>query len=65
MKIILKLQNYYSPWELEREIDNFVAYYNNQRYYESQGNLTPADLYFGSKREVLSKREQIMQCALR
>ncbi|MBI6630824.1 transposase [Pontibaca sp. S1109L] len=27
-----------------RQIDAFVEYYNNQRYHESLGNLTPADV---------------------
>ena len=65
MKNIVKLQNYYSPWELEREITNFVAYYNHQRYHESLDNLTPADVYFGREKEVLGKRERIKQRTLR
>ena len=65
MKNIVKLQNYYSPWELEREITNFVAYYNHQRYHESLDNLTPADVYFGREKEVLGKQERIKQRTLR
>ena len=59
MKNIVKLQNYYSPWELEREIANFVEYYNHHRYHESLDNLTPANVFFGRQKEVLSKREEI------
>ena len=65
MKNIVKLQNYYSPWELEREIAAFVEDYNHQRYHESLNNLTPADVYFGREKEVLSKREQIKEHTLR
>jgi transposase InsO family protein len=61
MKNIVKLQNYYSPSELEHSIAEFVAYYNNQRYHESIDNLTPADVYIGRSEEVLTKREQIKQ----
>ena len=59
MKSIVKLQNYYSPWELDREIASFVEYYNHQRYHESLDYLTPADVYFGRQKEVLGKREEI------
>ena len=41
MKNVVKLQNYYLPWELEREIDRFVQYYNHERVHESLDNLTP------------------------
>lgn len=64
MKNVVKLQNYYSPSELELSIHKFVAYYNNQRYHESIDNLTPADVYFGRSEEVLTKREQIKQATL-
>ena len=44
MKNIVKLQNYYFPWELEQEISRFVDYYNNHRYHETLNNVTPADV---------------------
>ena len=59
MKNIVNLQNYFLPTELEVEIASFVNYYNHQRYHESLDNLTPADVYFGRAKEVLSKRDQI------
>ena len=59
MKNIVNLQNYFLPTELETEIARFVQYYNNQRYHESLDNLTPADVYFGRAKEVLSKRDQV------
>ena len=61
MKNIVNLQNYFLPTELETEIARFVQYYNNQRYHESLDNLTPADVYFGRAKEVLTKRDQIKQ----
>jgi transposase InsO family protein len=35
MKNVVKLENYYSPGELERALARFVEYYNNRRYHES------------------------------
>ena len=61
MKNVINLQHYYLPGELEREIERFVEYYNNQRYHESLNNLTLADFYSGRKRECLSVRKIIKQ----
>lgn len=61
MKNIVNLQNYFLPGELESQIASFVEYYNNQRYHESLDNLTPADVFFGRTKEVLTKREEIKQ----
>jgi putative transposase len=65
LKNIVKLQNYYLPGELELEIGRFVEYYNNQRYHESLNNLTPADVYFGRARQILSKRDRIKKQTLK
>jgi putative transposase len=59
MKNEVNLQKYYLPWELEQEIDRFVEYYNNERYHESLENVTPADMYYGRHREIITRREQI------
>ncbi len=59
MKNVIKLQHYYLPGELEREINQFVKYYNNHRYHESLNNVTPADVYFGRQREIVTRRERI------
>jgi len=64
MKNVVKLQNYYFPWELEQELSRFVDYYNNHRYHESLNNVTPADVYFGRNREILTKRDQIKRKTL-
>jgi len=41
MKNVVQQQNYYSPSQLAEAIDDFVEYYNNQRYHESLDNMTP------------------------
>ena len=59
MKNVVKLDNYYSPWELERAIGRFVEHYNHRRYHESLENVTPADVFHGRRREILARREKI------
>jgi putative transposase len=59
MRNLIQLQNYRSPWDLQREIGRFVDYYNNRRYHESLENVTPADVHFGRAKEVLTRREEI------
>ena len=56
MKNVVKLENYYSPDQLRAAIKAFVDYYNNERYHEALGNMTPADVYFGRAREIKTKR---------
>ena len=59
MKNVVKLENYYLPGELELKLEEFVEYYNNERYHESLQNLAPADVYFGRDIEILEKRKKI------
>ena len=64
MKNVVKLDNYYFPWELEQAIGSFVDYYNHQRYHEALDNLVPADVYLGRDEEVKTRREEIKQRTL-
>ena len=59
MKNRVLLENYFLPGDLERQIGAFVNYYNNRRYHESLGNLTPADVYHGRGAKILKIREEI------
>ena len=61
MKNRVLLEHYFLPGDLEAQIDDFVEYYNNHRYHESLGNLTPADVYFGRAEQILKQREEIKQ----
>ena len=58
MKNRLLLENYFLPGDLERQIGAFVDYYNNRRYHESLGNLTPSDVYHGRAAKILKMREE-------
>jgi len=59
MKNVVKLDNYYSPKDLEEAIDQVIDYYNNCRVHEALGNITPADVYFGRAEQILQERQQI------
>jgi putative transposase len=59
MKNIVKLENYFFPEELRMRLEEFMNYYNNDRYYESLGNLTPADVYFGRDTQRYLERRDI------
>jgi transposase InsO family protein len=64
MKNVVKLDNYYSPGELKRAIGRFVTYYNERRYHESLGNVTPAQMYEGRQKEILDRRQRIKRRTL-
>jgi len=59
LKNRILLENYYLPGDLENQIGAFVDHYNNQRYHESIGNVTPADAYFGRHTAIIERREKI------
>jgi transposase InsO family protein len=59
LKNRILLENDFLPGDLEAQIDAFVDHYNQRRYHESLGNLTPADVYFGRGQTILLERERI------
>ena len=59
------LENYYLPWELEHQIGRFVDYYNHRRVHESLDNLTPADVYHGRGREIITARNLVKEKTMR
>jgi transposase InsO family protein len=65
LKNVVKLQNYYLPGELREELGRFVHYYNHKRVHEALDNLTPADVYEGRAREILSARERLKRQTLK
>ena len=65
MKNTVKLQNYYLPEALERELEKFVDFYNNERVHESLGNVTPADVYHGRDRQIQEARQLVKMQTLR
>jgi putative transposase len=59
LKNRILLENHFMEGELEAAIAAFIDHYNNHRYHESIGNLTPADLYFGRGETILAQRRRI------
>lgn len=59
MKNVVTLETHFFPWEMELKIGTFVDYYCNERVHESLDNLTPADVYHGRAREILTARELV------
>ena len=41
------------------KMSDWFDHYNNNRYHEALNNLTPADVYYGKGREILTRRERI------
>ena len=50
---------YEFPSQLERAIVDFVDYYNHRRYHKALGNVTPADVLYGRREEILKRRKEV------
>ena len=50
---------YEAPSQLEQAIANFVDYYNYRRYHKALGNVTPADVLYGRREEILQRRKEV------
>jgi hypothetical protein len=64
MKNQILLENYYLPGELKIALQQFVDYYNHERYHESLKNLSPADVFYRRGPEILEQREKIKMATL-
>lgn len=61
LKARMNLLVYTSPDELRRTMQEFIDYYNHRRYHEAIDNVTPADVFYGRREEILRRREEQKQ----
>lgn len=64
IKSVVNLQHYYCPEQLNEAIQEYVEFYNKERYHESLNNLTPEDVYLGRGELILKQRDAIKQNSL-
>jgi putative transposase len=50
---------YELPSQLEQAIADFVDYYNYRRYHKALVNVTPADVLYGRKGDILQRRKEV------
>jgi len=50
---------YELPSQLEKAIADFVDYYNHRRYHKALGDVTPADVLYGRREQVLQRRKEV------
>ena len=50
---------YELPSQLDRSIADFVDYYNYRRYHKALGNVTPADVLYDRREEILQRRKEV------
>ena len=58
MKNIVKLDNFFSPEQLENKLTEFVKYYNHERYHEALQNVTPAEVYYETAQRKINQRKR-------
>jgi RNA-directed DNA polymerase len=58
LKARLNLLVFTSPEALRATMAEFIEFYNHRRYHEGIGNVTPADVYYGRREEVLKRRKE-------
>jgi putative transposase len=50
---------YEAPSQLDKAIADFVDYYNYRRYHKAIGDLTPADVLYGRREQILLRRKEV------
>ena len=59
LKLEVNQLPYELPSQLERAIAGFFGYYNYRRYHKALGNVTPADVLYGRREQILERRKEV------
>jgi putative transposase len=59
LKRVVNQLPYELPSQLEKAIADFVDYYNYRRYHKALGDVTPADVLYGRREEILERRKEV------
>jgi len=50
---------YEAPSQLDKAIADFVDYYNYRRYHKALGDITPSDVLYGKRKQILLQRKEV------
>ena len=59
LKRVVNQLPYELPSQLEKAIADFVDYYNYRRYHKALGDVTPADVLYGRREEIIKRRKEV------
>jgi len=59
IKMEVNQLQYEVPSQLEKAIADFVDYYNYRRYHKALCNVTPADVLYGRREDILQRRKEV------
>jgi putative transposase len=61
LKRVVNQLPYELPSQLEKAIADFVDYYNYRRYHKALGNVTPADVLYDRREQILQRRKEMRE----
>ena len=50
---------YEAPSQLDKAIADFVDYYNYRRYHKALNDVTPSDVLYGRREQILQRRKEV------
>jgi putative transposase len=59
LKRVVNQLPYELPSQLEKAIADFVDYYNYRRYHKALGDVTPADVLYGRREQIIKRRREV------
>jgi Integrase core domain len=63
-KTRLNLLVYTNSEALQEAMAEFIEFYNHRHYHEEISNVTPGDVYYGRREEILNRRKEQKQATL-